>query len=137
MIESLQELAFRHPTNEFMNLFADLRRGGKLWSHKRVYLINELLILNRRRKGKHRLPARVKQPLAQQSLVNQSWSMDFMSESIVGNRKFRIGNGPEFTSKDLELWSLDKGITFSISNQASLCKMDILNALIGSIVKLF
>ena len=154
VIEPLQDLAFKHPTYGFRKLFAYLRRGGKLWNHKRVYRIYKLLKLNRKRKGKRRLPARVKQSLAQQSLVNQSWSMDFMSDSMVGNRKFRTlnvmddcsrevlaievdtslssrrvirtldriieqrgkrvsirtDNGPEFTSKVLELWSLDKGI---------------------------
>jgi hypothetical protein len=34
----------------------------------------------------------------------------------------------EFTSKDLELRSVDKGITFSSSNQGNLCNMDTLNA---------
>jgi hypothetical protein len=61
-----------------------------------------------------------------------------MSDSMFGNRKFRTGNGPEFTSKELELSNLDKGISpISLSNQASICKMDILKALTGSIVKLF
>jgi putative transposase len=154
VIESLQELAFKHPSYGFRKLFAYLRRSGKVWNHKRVYRVYKLLKLNRKRRGKRRLPARVKQPLTQQSLINQSWSMDFMSDSMVGNRKFRTlnvmddcsrevlaieidtslsakrvirtleriieqrgkptairtDNGPEFTSKDLELWSLDKGI---------------------------
>jgi len=92
VIEALQELAFKHPTYGFRKLFAYLRRGGKLWNHKRVYRIYKLLKLNRNRKGKRGLPARVKQPLAQQSMVNQSWSMDFMSDSMVGNRKFRTLN---------------------------------------------
>ena len=154
VIEALQELAFKHPSYGFRKLFAYLRRSGKAWNHKRVYRVYKLLKLNRKRRGKRRLPARVKQPLTQQSLINQSWSMDFMSDSMVGNRKFRTlnvmddcsrevlaieidtslsskrvirtleriieqrgmpatirtDNGPEFTSKDLELWSLDKGI---------------------------
>lgn len=154
VIEALQELAFKHPSYGFRKLFAYLRRSGKAWNHKRVYRVYKLLKLNRKRRGKRRLPARVKQPLTQQSLINKSWSMDFMSDSMVGNRKFRTlnvmddcsrevlaieidtslsakrvirtleriieqrgkptairtDNGPEFTSKDLELWSLDKGI---------------------------
>lgn len=154
VIEALQELAFKHPSYGFRKLFAYLRRSGKVWNHKRVYRVYKLLKLNRKRRGKRRLPARVKQPLTQQSLINQSWSMDFMSDSMVGNRKFRTlnvmddcsrevlaieidtslsskrvirtleriieqrgrpiairtDNGPEFTSKDLELWSIDKGI---------------------------
>jgi putative transposase len=154
VIEALQELAFKHPSYGFRKLFAYLRRSGKVWNHKRVYRVYKLLKLNRKRRGKRRLPARVKQPLTQQRLINQSWSMDFMSDSMVGNRKFRTlnvmddcsrevlaieidtslsskrvirtleriieqrgrpiairtDNGPEFTSKDLELWSIDKGI---------------------------
>jgi putative transposase len=152
--EALQELAFKHPTYGFRKLFAYLRRSGKEWNHKRVYRVYKMLKLNKKRKGKRRLPVRVKQPLARQSQIDQSWSMDFMSDSMVGNRKFRTlnvmddcsrevlaieidtslsskrvirtlervienrgkptsirtDNGPEFTSKELEQWSIRKGI---------------------------
>jgi putative transposase len=154
VIDALQELAFKHPSYGFRKLFAYIRRSGKAWNHKRVYRVYKLLKLNKKRKGKRRLPARVKQPLTQQSLINQNWSMDFMSDSMVGSRKFRTfnvmddcsrevlaievdtslsakrvirtleriieqrgkpkairtDNGPEFTSKDLELWSKDNDI---------------------------
>jgi putative transposase len=155
VIHALQDLAFEHPTYGFRKLFAYIRRSGKTWNHKRVYRVYKLLKLNKKRKGKRRLPARVKQPLQQPTTVNRSWSMDFMSDSMVGNRKFRTlnvmddcsrealaievdtslsarrvirtldriieqrgkplsvrtDNGPEFTSKDLELWAKEKGIT--------------------------
>ena len=154
VIEALQDLAFKHPTYGFRKLFAYIRRSGKQWNHKRIYRVYKLLKLNRRRKGKRRLPSRVKQPLIKQELINQSWSMDFMSDSIVGGRRFRTfnliddctrevlaieidtslsskriirtlervildrgkpniirtDNGPEFTSKDLELWARDNEI---------------------------
>ena len=154
VIETLQDLAFKHPTYGFRKLFAYIRRSGKQWNHKRIYRVYKLLKLNRRRKGKRRLPSRVKQPLVKQELINQSWSMDFMSDSIVGGRRFRTfnliddctrevlaieidtslsskriirtlervildrgkpniirtDNGPEFTSKDLELWARDNEI---------------------------
>jgi len=105
--------------------------------------------------------------------------MDFMSDSMVGNRKFRTlnvmddcsrevlaievdtllssrrvirtlnriieqrgkpvsirtDNCPEFTSKDLELWSLDKGINLQFIQPGKPMKMDILNDLIDSIEK--
>jgi len=101
------------------------------------------------------LPARMKQPLATQTTINNIWSMDFMSDSVVSGRRFRTfnvmddcsrealaieidtslsskrvirtleriiedrgkpailrsDNGPEFTSKDLELWCQDNEIT--------------------------
>jgi len=154
VIEALQDLAFKHPTYGFRKLFAYIRRSGKQWNHKRIYRVYKLLKLNRRRKGKRRLPSRVKQPLIKQELINQSWSMDFMSDSMVGGRRFRTfnliddctrevlaieidtslsskriirtlervildrgkpniirtDNGPEFTSKDLELWAKDNEI---------------------------
>jgi putative transposase len=154
VIEALQDLAFKHPTYGFRKLFAYIRRSVNEWNHKRVYRVYKLLRLNRKRKGKRRLPSRVKQPLVKQEEINQSWSMDFMSDSMVGGRRFRTfnliddctrevlaieidtslsskriirtlervilergkpstirtDNGPEFTSKDLELWAKDNEI---------------------------
>lgn len=92
VIESLQELAFKHPAYGFRKLFAYLRRAGKPWNHKRVHRLYQALKLNKRRKGKRRLPARVKQPLVQPAEVNDTWSVDFMSDSMIGNRKFRTFN---------------------------------------------
>ncbi len=45
--------------------------------------------MNQKRRGKRRLQARVRQPLQQAVAVNHSCSMDFMSDSIMGDRKFR------------------------------------------------
>ena len=154
VIDSLQDLAFAHPSYGFRKLFAYIRRSGKKWNHKRVYRVYKLLKLNKKRKGKRRLPARVKQPLQQPASVNKVWSMDFMSDCMVNGRKFRTlnimddgsrealaievdtslsskrairvldriieergmpesirtDNGPEFTSKDMELWAKERGI---------------------------
>jgi putative transposase len=154
VIDALQKLSADHPTYGFRKLFAYLRRDGHAWNHKKVYRVYRQLKMNRRRKGKRRLPARIKQPLIQQSGANESWSMDFMSDSMVDGRKLRtlniiddcnrealaievdtslsskrvirvlnkvieqrgkpkvirVDNGPEFTSKDLELWARDQQI---------------------------
>lgn len=71
-----------------------------------------LIKLNRKRKGKRRLPARVKQPLTQQSFVNQSWSMDFMSDSIVGNRKFRQLNVMDDCTREVLAIEVDTSLSY-------------------------
>lgn len=155
VIAALQQLAHAHPSYGFRKLFAYLRRAGHNWNHKRVYRVYKLLKLNKRRTGKRRLPNRTKQPLQQRSGINQNWSMDFMSDSLIGGRKFRtlnviddcsrevlaieidtslsakrvirtleqitdwrgkpqcirVDNGPEFTSKDFELWAREQRIS--------------------------
>ena len=92
IIEALQELAFKHPSYGFRKLFAYIRRSGKPWNHKKVYRVYKLLKLNKKRRGKRRLPARIKQPLQQQSALNSSWSMDFMSDALENGRKIRTFN---------------------------------------------
>src|SRR5579875_1550369 len=92
VIELLQQLAFDHPSYGFRKLFAYIRRTGKKWNRKKVYRVYKLLKLNKRRKGKRRLPSRVKQPLQKQTAVNSTWSMDFMSDTMVHGRKFRTFN---------------------------------------------
>ena len=48
--------------------------------------------LNIRRRAKKRLPERIKQPLTGATAPNQTWSIDFMSDSLVDGRKFRLLN---------------------------------------------
>lgn len=63
-----------------------------MWNHKRIHRLYKLLKLNMKRKGKRRLPARILQPLESVDRINTSWSMDFMSDSLLSGRKFRVFN---------------------------------------------
>lgn len=111
VIAALQDLAFAHPSYGFRKLFAYLRRSGKEWNHKRVYRVYKLLKLNKKRKVKRRLPTRVKQPLQQQREVNKTWSMDFMSDSMTGNRRFRTFNVMDDCSREVLAIEVDTSIS--------------------------
>ncbi len=58
IIKLLLELAHGRPEQGFGKLFKRLRRLGELWNQKRVYRVYCGLKLNKRRKGKRRLPTR-------------------------------------------------------------------------------
>ncbi len=92
VIIGLLEAVERYPAYGFSKLFKILRRWGKKWNHKRVYRIYCLLNLNKRRRGKKRLPNRYPEPLAVPAVANHCWSIDFMSDSLFCGRRFRTFN---------------------------------------------
>lgn len=92
VIEKLQDLAEKRPTEGFWKMYFRIRKEGLLWNHKRIHRVYKYLKLNLKRKGKRRLPARILQPLEAVSHINASWSMDFMSDSLLSGRKFRVLN---------------------------------------------
>ena len=55
---------------------------------QKKYMVYKLVKLNKKRKGNRGLSARVKQSLVKQEWNNNSRSMDFMSDSLMGKRKF-------------------------------------------------
>ena len=69
-----------------------IRQEHPEWNHKRIRRIYRELGLNLRVKRKKRLPSRNPQPLTQPKRPNQSWSLDFMSDSFAGGRPFRTLN---------------------------------------------
>lgn len=92
VIEKLQGLSEKRPTDGFWKMYFRIRRQGLIWNHKRIHRVYKLLKLNMKRKGKRRLPARIQQPLEAVSAINISWSMDFMSDALLSGRKIRTFN---------------------------------------------
>jgi putative transposase len=92
VIAKLQEAVDRYPAYGFGKLFKILKRWGHIWNHKRVYRVYCELNLNKRRRGKKRLPSRNPEPLSVPATINQCWSMDFMSDSLMCGRGFRTFN---------------------------------------------
>lgn len=92
LIDSLLTLVEQYPTIGFLKCYERLRRQGSTCNHKRLYRIYTMLRLNIRRRTKRRIPARVKEALVVPQDINQTWSMDFMTDSLVSGRRFRILN---------------------------------------------
>lgn len=88
----LVELSERHPTEGQDLYYRRIRQQGFLWNYKRVRLVYLLLGMNRRKRTKRRVPARIKVPLAVPKCANEMWSVDFMSDVLVNKRKFRTLN---------------------------------------------
>jgi len=92
LIEALHQLVEKHPTIGFWKCYYRLRRKGFDCNHKRLYRVYTMLRLNVRRKPKRRIPQRIKEPLEVPTTINQGWSMDFMCDSLVDGRRFRLLN---------------------------------------------
>ncbi len=58
----------------------------------RLYRVYKALRLNIKRRGKRRLPARVKTPLVIPTQPNEVWSADFMADALWSGRRFRTFN---------------------------------------------
>jgi putative transposase len=90
--KNLKLLAAKHNRYGFKKLFYMIRKQGYKWNHKRVYRIYCELKLNLKRKPKKRLPSREKITLHQPVQLNDTWSLDYMSDALVDGRKFRTLN---------------------------------------------
>lgn len=65
---------------------------GFPWNHKRVYRIYRELELNLRIKPRRRIKRDRPDALSVPSTINQVWSIDFMSDTLIDGRTFRTFN---------------------------------------------
>ena len=110
VIEGLQKVVERYPAYGFGKLFKVLRREDCAWNHKRVHRIYCLLNLNKRRRGKKRLPSRNPIKVALPLTINGCWSMDFMSDSLFCGRRFRTFNIVDDFSREVLAIEVDIGL---------------------------
>lgn len=89
--ERLHELAEQRPRWGYRRLHVLLRREGVPINLKRTYrLYREERLMVRRRKRKRVIV--VRRPMEVPTRVNERWSMDFMSDSFINGRRYRILN---------------------------------------------
>lgn len=69
-----------------------IRREGIVWNHKRVARVYKLMGLNKKKRTRKRIPARIKRPLIVPTSPDQTWSMDFMADRLMNGRRFRVLN---------------------------------------------
>jgi putative transposase len=101
VVKLLLELAQGRPEQGFGKLFERLRRLDHKWNHKRVYRIYCNLKLNKRRKGKKRLPTRSPAPLQVSTAMNECWSADFTSDALWCGRRFHTFNVVDDYNREL------------------------------------
>jgi len=88
----LQELAAERPRYGYRQLWRLVRRQGHRVNHKRVYRVYTSLGLAVRRKKRKQVAAANRRPRVVPQRANEQWSMDFMSDSLVGGRRLRALN---------------------------------------------
>ena len=89
VVTALNDVVARHSRWGCWKCFYRLRRGGHRWNHKRVHRVYCALRLNLPRRSKRRVPARLRQPLAAPTRLNETWALDFMVDALYDGRPFR------------------------------------------------
>ena len=90
VIAMIEEYIRDNPRHGFDKMYAALRHRG--YGKSRLYRVYRQLKLNLKRRGKRRLPARIKEPLVVPETPNAVWSVDFMADALWNGRRFRTFN---------------------------------------------
>ena len=110
VVDKLSNLAESYPTRGFDEYYHKIRREGLIWNRKRVLRVYRNMKLSLRRKHKKRLIKREKQPLVSTSVLNECWSMDFMSDALTDGRKVRVFNVLDDCNR--EALAINIGLTY-------------------------
>ncbi len=90
--QELQQLGHCQPRWGCGKMTDYLRNQGHSWNHKRIRRVYRALALHLKRKPRKRLPVRFAQALVEPVQANQTWSLDFMTDSLSNGRTFRTLN---------------------------------------------
>jgi len=90
VIAALTEVVARYPRWGFWKLYDRLRVEGHAWNHKRVHRVYCALRLNLPRRTTRRVPRRIRRPLTAPPVLNQTWALDFMTDTLYDGRRVRL-----------------------------------------------
>lgn len=100
----------RKPQRGFGKVFRRLRNQGYPWNHKRVRRVYRAQLPSPRIKPKKRLLSRQPIPLAQPKAINESCSVDFMSDSLQSGRNYRTGNAIDDFNRKAQAIEIDASL---------------------------
>lgn len=89
VIAALTDVVARHGRWGFWKCYGLLRLEGHAWNHKRVHRVYCALRLNIPRRTVRRVPRRPRQPLEAPPVLNQTWALDFVSDTLYDGRRIR------------------------------------------------
>ena len=91
VIAALTDAVVRYPRWGFWKLHDRLPAEGRPWNHTRLHRVYCALRLNLpRRTTRRRVPRRVRQPLTAPPVLNRTWALDFMTETLYDRRRIRL-----------------------------------------------
>lgn len=128
VIDALTALVERHGRWGFWKLFDRLRNTGHRWNHQHVHRVYCALRLNRARRTRRRVPRRPRVPLSAPPVLNQTWAVDFMRDTLYDGRVFRTLNVLDQGNRE----ALAIEIGFSLPSRRVLALLDDLMALHGA-----
>lgn len=109
--QRVRELAMVRRRFGYRRLHAMLRREGHEVNHKRVYRIyveEQLWVRKRRRK---RRMAEPRASMLVPTMVNEVWSMDFVSDALAAGRRFRALNIVDDFSREAPAIEVDTSLS--------------------------
>lgn len=110
VIEAILAYVQRNPRHGFGLLYATFRSQGKPWGKTLLWRVYCDLKLNLPRRGKKRLPERIKEPLQVPSAANETWSADFMADALWNGGRFRTFNVIDDFNREALRIEIDRGL---------------------------
>ena len=92
VIDAINDVIAKRPRWGFWKCFDRIRLDGYGFNHKRVHRVYCEMGLNMKRRTKKRILTRPAQPLVCPVDINETWTLDFMRDTLYDGRPFRTLN---------------------------------------------